>query len=62
MFILTEITTFCITVNFEPLVDHGFINHYMWLFWFGLCRLFRASGKLRIAVTVFTVTVPRSEL
>ena len=31
MFVLTEITTFCITVTFEPLVDHGFINHWLLL-------------------------------
>ena len=31
MFVLTEITTFCITVNFVPLVDNGFINHWLLL-------------------------------
>ena len=33
MFVLTEITTFCITVNFELLVDHGYYNYYInyWL-------------------------------
>ena len=31
MVVLTEIITFCITVNFEPLMDHGFINHWLLL-------------------------------
>ena len=62
MFVLTEITTFCgrslrllTTVNFEPLVDHGFINQLVIIIApltvrFGSCRLFRASGELRIAI------------
>ena len=32
MFVLTEITTFCITIKFELLVDHGYINHWLLLF------------------------------
>ena len=28
---LAEITTFCIVINFELLVDHGFINHWLLL-------------------------------
>ena len=38
LFFLTKITTFCsrslrliAKVNFEPLVDHGFINHWLLL-------------------------------
>ena len=57
MFVLTEITKFCITVNFEPLVDHGFyksltIGYYHCSanrsIWF--IPVISWSGKLRIAI------------